>query len=56
VGAFQDGWAAAVKALVRPAGAGRPRVRPHRRAAGRHLTPGDLEELRELIEAFGLTR
>lgn len=56
VGAFQDGWAAAVKALVtafaRPADtrvAGRIGVLP-----GAHLTPADLDELRELIEAFGL--
>jgi nitrogenase molybdenum-iron protein NifN len=56
VGAFQDGWAAAVQALVRqlarpgePRVAGRVAVLP-----GAHLSPGDLEELRELIEAFGL--
>jgi nitrogenase molybdenum-iron protein NifN len=57
VGAFQDGWARAVAMLV-----GRvPRVPdeapdPTRVAVlpGCHLTPGDLEELRELIEAFGL--
>ena len=59
VGAFQDGWARAVTALVSqlpdvPApdavrDAGRIAVLP-----GCHLTPGDLEELREIIEAFGL--
>ncbi|KAB2968037.1 nitrogenase iron-molybdenum cofactor biosynthesis protein NifN [Zoogloea sp.] len=56
VGAFQDGWAAAVKALVDAFSepvtqrvAGRVGVLP-----GAHLTPADLEELRELIEAFGL--
>ena len=56
VGAFQDGWAAAVKALiaafVTPADtrvAGRIGVLP-----GAHLTPADLEEVRELIETFGL--
>jgi nitrogenase molybdenum-iron protein NifN len=58
VGAFQDGWAHAVTALVkhlpeagRPTVAGRVAVLP-----GAHLTPGDLEELREIIESFGLTR
>lgn len=56
VGAFQDGWARAVTALVGqlPERAstrdpGRVNVLP-----GSHLSPGDLEELRELIEAFGL--
>jgi len=57
VGAFQDGWAAAVNALMKslpePGLApvpGRVAVLP-----GCHLTPGDLEELREVIESFGLT-
>jgi nitrogenase molybdenum-iron protein NifN len=56
LGAFQDGWAAAVSALitelVQPAASRRARqvnVLP-----GCHLTPGDLEEVRALIEAFGL--
>ena len=56
LGAFQDGWARAVtaliEALVEPASARRARqinVLP-----GCHLTPGDIEELREIIEAFGL--
>ena len=56
VGAFQDGWAKAVQVLVSQL----PRVGEPKRAGhvavlpGSHLTPGDLEELRELIEAFGL--
>ena len=56
VGAFQDGWASAVTAVVQqitePAAApvpGRIALLP-----GCHLTPGDLEELREIIESFGL--
>lgn len=59
VGAFQDGWARAVTELVTrlpevPAeGAWRDpeavNVLP-----GSHLTPGDIDELREMIEAFGL--
>lgn len=55
-GAFQDGWARAVTALidtlVEPAAARRNQqinVLP-----GCHLTPGDLEELREIIVAFDL--
>ncbi|TAH65816.1 MAG: nitrogenase iron-molybdenum cofactor biosynthesis protein NifN [Rhodopseudomonas palustris] len=58
-GAFEDGWARAttrmVEALVvKPAAgtsrrAGRINVLP-----GSHLTPGDLDELRDIIEAFGL--
>ncbi len=56
VGAFQDGWAKAVEELVatlavpaRPV-PGRVAVLP-----GCHLTPGDLELLKETIESFGLT-
>lgn len=56
VGAFQEGWAAAVNglinALVEPAA-----VQVQRQInvlPGCHLTPGDIEELREIIEAFGL--
>jgi nitrogenase molybdenum-iron protein NifN len=56
VGAFQDGWAKAVTQLVSAI----PARKVERRAdavnvlPGSHLTPGDIEELRELIEAFGL--
>jgi nitrogenase molybdenum-iron protein NifN len=56
VGAFQDGWARAVTALVkslpeagRPTVTGRVAVLP-----GCHITSADLEELREIIESFGL--
>ena len=56
VGAFQDGWGKAVTALidtlVEPGTQGTTQqvnVLP-----GCHLTPGDIEELREIIEAFGL--
>lgn len=56
VGAFQDGWAAAVKALVKALPEPGLPKRPERVALlpGCHLTPGDLEELREMIESFGL--
>jgi len=56
VGAFQDGWARAVTALMDRL----PDVDVPKRAdavnvlPGCHLTPGDIDELRELIEAFGL--
>lgn len=56
LGAFQDGWAKAVTTLVSQL----PRLdtpRCERRVTvlpGSHLTPGDIEELREIIEAFGL--
>jgi nitrogenase molybdenum-iron protein NifN len=56
VGAFQDGWSRAVAALMDKL----PQVQATRRPnavnmlPGCHLTPGDIEELRELIEAFGL--
>jgi nitrogenase molybdenum-iron protein NifN len=55
-GAFQDGWAKAVTTLVKQI----PHTGTPRREnsvnvlPGCHLTPGDIEELRELIEAFGL--
>lgn len=57
--AFQDGWektvAKIVKDLVETPGPDTPR-HTHRINVlpGCHLTPGDLEELREIIEAFGL--
>lgn len=56
-GAFQDGWAKAVQALVSqlPRTGEAPRAGHVAVLAGCHLTPGDLEELRELIEAFGLS-
>lgn len=56
VDAFQDGWSKAVAKLV----ATLPATDTPRRAhwvnvlPGSHLTPADIEELRELIEAFGL--
>ncbi len=60
-GAFADGWSKAVvrliEELVEPAPAS-PDVRETaRRIAvlpGSHLTPGDVEEVREIIETFGL--
>ncbi len=58
-GAFQDGWANAVTRMAEvlvetPAAnaardANRINILP-----GSHLTPGDLEELRDIVEAFGL--
>ena len=56
IGAFQDGWAKAVTALVSqlplqdvPRNPLAVNVLP-----GSHLTPGDIEELRDTIESFGL--
>ena len=56
-GAFQDGWAKAVAELVgqlplpqSPRREGHVAVLP-----GCHVTPGDIDELRDTIEAFGLT-
>ncbi len=57
VGGLQDGWSKAVRAMIDdltlPT---RARV-PGQVAvlAGSHLTPGDLEEIREMIGAFGLS-
>lgn len=59
--AFQDGWAKAVTRMVEtlvetpePGGAARGKIRVNV-LPGSHLTPGDLEELRDIIEAFGLS-
>jgi nitrogenase molybdenum-iron protein NifN len=59
VGAFQDGWARAVAALLAQVPQVPQAEAPRRERAvnvlpGCHLTPGDIEELRALIEAFGL--
>ncbi len=56
VGAFQDGWARAVQCMIEqlalPSKAKTPwqvNILP-----GCHLTPGDIEEVRETVEAYGL--
>jgi nitrogenase molybdenum-iron protein NifN len=55
-GGFQDGWAAAVEAtidqLVEPL-PGR-NLRQVNVLAGCHLTPADIDEIRDTIDAFGL--
>jgi nitrogenase molybdenum-iron protein NifN len=66
-GAFQDGWAKAVTALIEalvgapdaprasgPAGPEQQFTRQINVLPGCHLTPGDLEEVRGIVEAFGL--
>ena len=57
-GAFQDGWARTVKALIEElVSAPEPPARDPKRVnvlPGCHLTPGDIDELRDLFEAFGL--
>jgi len=56
VGAFEDGYKHAitgiVKALVQPLPVVADQVTL---LPGSHLSPGDIDELREIIEAFGLT-
>jgi nitrogenase molybdenum-iron protein NifN len=56
VGAFEDGWGKAVLALVEafaePVAARNPRQ--VNLLPGCHLTPADIDELREIVEAFGL--
>ena len=55
VGAFQDGWAKGVAKLVKElAEPGKAVAGQLNVLAGGHLTPGDIEELREIVEAFGL--
>jgi nitrogenase molybdenum-iron protein NifN len=54
--AFQDGWSRTVARMIEQlAVAGTPRsIRCVNVLPGCHLTPGDLDELRDIIEAFGL--
>lgn len=57
VGGFSDGWAKAVTAMI-DALVPTTKVRTPWQVnilAGCHLTPGDIEEIRETVEAFGLT-
>jgi len=54
LGAFQDGWAKAVAKIVKElAEPGEKTARQVNVLAGSHLTPGDIEEIREIVEAFG---
>lgn len=55
-GAFQDGWAKAVAKVVSelPHAAAERDAQRVNVLPGCHITPGDIEELRELIESFGL--
>lgn len=55
-GAFQDGWSRAVEAMVRALAAPVPEADPGQvnLLPGCHLTPADIEELRDIVEAFGL--
>ncbi|HYG89483.1 MAG TPA: nitrogenase iron-molybdenum cofactor biosynthesis protein NifN [Azospirillum sp.] len=57
IGGFEDGFAAAVTGIVEAfAEPSRSKVRGQVNVlAGCHLTPGDVEEIRDLIEGFGLT-
>lgn len=59
LGCLETGFAAAVEAIVRAMVPHRPTSRKHPRQvnvlASSALSPGDLEELRAWIEAFGLT-
>ena len=56
VGALQDGWSKAVTRLIEALAEPAPMIAGQVNIlAGSHLTPGDIEELREIIEAFGLT-
>ncbi len=57
VGAFQDGWSKAVVRIVQELAVpcavkqlDRVNILP-----GSHLTPGDIEEIRDIVQAFGLT-
>ncbi len=58
--AFQDGWRKAVtrmvEVLVKETSADAPRDKNRINILpGCHLTPGDIDEVRDMVEAFGLT-
>jgi nitrogenase molybdenum-iron protein NifN len=55
-GGFEDGFAAAVTAMIQQIAAPTEIKAPRQVniLAGSHLTPGDVEEIRDLVEAFGL--
>jgi nitrogenase molybdenum-iron protein NifN len=60
VGGMEEGWAKAVVAMIEtlvPEKKGRVKTQRGRvnLLAGCHLTPGDLEELRDIVESFGLS-
>jgi nitrogenase molybdenum-iron protein NifN len=56
-GGFADGWAKAVQAMIETLVEPTPVRTPWQVniLAGCHLTPGDLEEIRDTVESFGLT-
>jgi nitrogenase molybdenum-iron protein NifN len=57
LGGLQDGWGRAVEAIVEqmvPSGRVRRTLRQVNLLPGSHLTPADVEELRDIIESFGL--
>ena len=56
-GGFEDGFAAAVTGIVETfAEPSRSKVKGQVNIlAGCHLTPGDVEEIRDIVESFGLT-
>jgi len=56
IGGLQEGWAAAVTGIIDAVAKPRPRRAGHVTVlTGAHLTVGDLDGLRDTIEAFGLT-
>jgi len=55
-GSLQEGYAAAVEAIVSTLAEGGAKVAGQvNLLPGAHLTPADVEELKELVESFGLT-
>ena len=56
VGGFQEGWAKAVECMIETLVQPSPVRTPWQVniLAGCHLSPGDIEEIRETVEAFGL--
>ncbi len=55
-GSLETGWSKAVEAMIRwlPQGPQVPQAEQVNILPGSHLTPGDIEELRAIVEDFGL--
>lgn len=57
-GSLEEGWGKAVLAMIQllvPKGDGTRALRQVNLLAGGHLTPADVEEIKETVESFGLT-
>jgi nitrogenase molybdenum-iron protein NifN len=57
IGGLEMGWGKAVSAIIRalvPEGRSETKAETVNILAGSHLSPGDIEEIKDMVEAFGL--